>query len=60
LAAFLGITAVLVTAITANTLHYAFVTVPVFLLVSLADVQNRLGDGTTGASDIAKPSRDSH
>lgn len=60
LAAFLGITAVLVTSITANTLHYAFVTVPVFLLVSLADVQNRMGGETVGASDIVKTPNDSH
>jgi O-antigen ligase len=41
LAAFLAVTAVLVTSVTANTLHYAFVTIPAILLVSFAIFQIR-------------------
>ena len=39
--AFLSILAILTTSITANTLHYAFVTVPAFILVAFAYIQNQ-------------------
>ncbi len=42
MSAFLGVTAILVSSVTANTLHYAFVTVPAFILVGFAFYQNRL------------------
>jgi O-antigen ligase len=41
MAAFSAVFAILVTSITANTLHYTFVTVPAFILVVFAYVQNR-------------------
>jgi O-antigen ligase len=48
LAAFLCITAVIVSSITANTLHYAFVTVPAFILAAFAVFQNRLQNNPDG------------
>jgi O-antigen ligase len=41
MAAFLSLFAVLVTSITANTLHYAFVTVPAFILIAFAYFRNQ-------------------
>jgi O-antigen ligase len=51
MAAFLCLTAVLVTSVTSNTLHYAFVTVPAFILVAFAYYQEK--SAADAAADAA-------
>ena len=57
LAAFLCIIAVIVSSITANTLHYAFVTVPAFILSAFAVYQNRLENKSDGERAIPSESK---
>jgi O-antigen ligase len=59
MAAFLSIVAVLVTSATANTLHYAFVTVPAFILIAFAYRQNRHLEGNATQPVPFHPGTDS-